>query len=365
MRSNKALKKLITFFVPVILISISFFVFYPKVKALDDPYPFQGYIYYSNGSAIPSGVTVTLTDQRNSNDMTTTTLDLGNGVTNFYSADVSQITDSQDGDVIVVSCSYNSQLGSSSSDIDLSEGGGRYVNVTMSTLPTIESPSPSNGSAGVSTTPTLSVIVNDTDGDTLDITWYSNSSGSWLPFGYNNSVSCNQTFSQINSNFSLEGETYWWNVSVSDGTNTVDSGVYHFTTGVADLTINVTPSSWNQGGVSIGGSNETSGFHYSLTNDGDVAVDVFVKASNATNLTAGAEWKLSNTASLDNFSLRYYKNGGSSWVNVTTSYDYGSPFVSSLAAGDSQTFDLKFIAATTSSYTDPMEFSITFKSVAS
>lgn len=132
-----------------------------------------------------------------------------------------------------------------------------------------------------------------------------------------------------------------------------------------NISITVTPATWDQGSIAIGGSNQTTGFYYNLTNNGNVAIDVFVKATNATNVSANAEWKLNNTASHNNFSLRYYKNGGASWINITTSYNYSSPFVSSLAAGDSQTFDLKIMAATTSSKTDPLDFDITFKSVAS
>ncbi len=96
------------------------------------------------------------------------------------------------------------------------------------TPPSISNPSPSNGSTNQSLNPTLSIAVNDPDGDKMNITWYSNSSGSWVSFGIN--ISCsNGTYRQTNSNFSNYSTTYWWNVTADDET-TNTSATYHFTT---------------------------------------------------------------------------------------------------------------------------------------
>ncbi len=133
----------------------------------------------------------------------------------------------------------------------------------------------------------------------------------------------------------------------------------------ADLSITVTPSSWSQGGIWVGSSNETSGSYFNLSNSGNTNIDVFVKADNATNATTGLTWTLSDTVGHDAFSLRYYKDGGSQWKNISYSYNYSDAFVSSLGSGSFQTFDLKVIMATSTTDSDPLDFDITFKSVAS
>jgi len=88
---------------------------------------------------------------------------------------------------------------------------------------------PANESIGLDTTPVLNVTVSDPDGDLMNISWYSNSSGTWEVFGTNISVG-NGTYNQTNANFSDYNTTYWWYVSVSDGFDTNNSSVFHFKT---------------------------------------------------------------------------------------------------------------------------------------
>jgi len=64
----------------------------------------------------------------------------------------------------------------------------------------------------------------------MNITWLSNSSGSWQVFGTNSSVG-NGTYHQTFSNASVNGKWWYWKVNVSDGTNYVESGVFSFFTG--------------------------------------------------------------------------------------------------------------------------------------
>jgi hypothetical protein len=96
-------------------------------------------------------------------------------------------------------------------------------------MPEISDENPVNGSTDIDLLPTLNISINDPEGDTMTINWYSNSSGSWQVFGSNSSVG-DGTYSQINSNFSDFGTTYWWHVSVNDGINTKLSPIFHFTT---------------------------------------------------------------------------------------------------------------------------------------
>jgi len=104
----------------------------PTVKSLDNPFFWYGFIDYQDNSNV-SNTTVTLTDvDQGSNSMTTTTDAYG-----FYSADLSEITNSADGDYIVVNCTNNSQVGENASYIVLTEPfqwcnltGGTRLNLT-------------------------------------------------------------------------------------------------------------------------------------------------------------------------------------------------------------------------------------------
>ena len=75
--------------------------------------------------------------------------------------------------------------------------------------------------------PQLGIAVNDSDGDIFNITWNSNSSGSWQTFGTNSSL-INGTYYQINSNFSDYSTIYWWNVIISDGKDINISTTFFF-----------------------------------------------------------------------------------------------------------------------------------------
>ncbi len=103
---------------------------------------------------------------------------------------------------------------------------GDIVNQT----PEISNPSPVDGSTGISTSPMLNITVADPNADSMNISWYSNSSGSWQVFGTNNSVS-NGTYHQTFTNASTNAQWWYWKVNVTDGTNYAESSVYKFYTG--------------------------------------------------------------------------------------------------------------------------------------
>jgi len=104
------------------------------------------------------------------------------------------------------------------------------VRVTYNANPVYSYNYPVSGSNGISIAPVLNITVNDPDGDTMNITWFSNSSGSWQVFGTNSSVG-NGTYHQIMSNASVNGQWWYWLVNVSDGTNYKESDVFSFFTG--------------------------------------------------------------------------------------------------------------------------------------
>ena len=101
---------------------------------------------------------------------------------------------------------------------------------TLGTSSSFESPNPSMDDYNISLSPVVNVTVNDADGDTMNISWLSNSSGSWQVFGTNNSVN-NGTYHQIFSNATVNGQWWYWKVNVSDGTNYKVSNVFSFFTG--------------------------------------------------------------------------------------------------------------------------------------
>jgi hypothetical protein len=57
---------------------------------------------------------------------------------------------------------------------------------------------------------------NYTIGDSLNATFYSNSSGSWLPFG-SSTITSNGTYYASNENFTNVSEIYYWRISVNNG----------------------------------------------------------------------------------------------------------------------------------------------------
>ncbi len=97
--------------------------------------------------------------------------------------------------------------------------------------PVISDPYPISGSTGIGIAPLLNITVSDNEGDNMTITWYSNSSDSWQIFDTNSSVN-NGTYHQVFSNASVNGQWWYWNVSVSDNSgNCVESDVFNFYTG--------------------------------------------------------------------------------------------------------------------------------------
>jgi len=109
---------------------------------------------------------------------------------------------------------------------------------TVNIAPELSNPFPSNGSTDINIIPQLSIDISDENGHTMNISWYSNSSGSWVLFGNNLSVS-DGTFYQNNSNFSDNGANYWWKVNLSDGNGGFDEEIYYFTTESESLITNV------------------------------------------------------------------------------------------------------------------------------
>ena len=112
------------------------------------------------------------------------------------------------------------------------------VTYTSNYAPTISNPYPTVGSTGISISPLLNITVSDADGDPMNITWLSNSSGSgWQVFGVNSSVG-NGTYHQTFNNASVNGGWWYWKVNVSDGKDYTNSSVFYFYTGNESKIVN-------------------------------------------------------------------------------------------------------------------------------
>ncbi len=104
------------------------------------------------------------------------------------------------------------------------------IRVTYDPAPEISNPVPVDGSIGIPLTPTLNITVSDAYGESMNITWLSNSSSSWQVFGTNNSVT-NGTYRQVFSNATENGKWWYWMVNVSDNTSYNVSNIFKFYTG--------------------------------------------------------------------------------------------------------------------------------------
>ncbi|RLF77369.1 hypothetical protein DRN38_08425, partial [Thermococci archaeon] len=99
---------------------------------------------------------------------------------------------------------------------------------TQNIAPTQSNPIPSDGATYQNLNPTLYITVNDTDADSMNVTFRTNASGTWQDIGSNNSV-YNGTYSQTPTNMNQWGTKYWWSVNVTDGDLWCNQ-TYNFTT---------------------------------------------------------------------------------------------------------------------------------------
>ena len=94
--------------------------------------------------------------------------------------------------------------------------------------PTQSNPDPANDAIGQNLNPTLSIQVNDTNNDAMNVTFRTNATGVWGDINSNNSV-YNGIYSQINSSMNNYNTKYYWSVNVTDG-ELWTNATYSFTT---------------------------------------------------------------------------------------------------------------------------------------
>jgi hypothetical protein len=151
--------------------------------------------------------------------------------------------------------------------------------------PVISSPAPVDGATGVCIQPVLNITVSDSDGDNMNISWLSNSSGSWQVFGTNSSV-VNGTYHQIMNNSSENGKWWYWKVNVSDGTEYIESSVYKFYTGCESKIENT-------------GSTDISGYLFMQVQCYSEPLDTWISADYTINETTLRTIKAGEQLSLD------------------------------------------------------------------
>ena len=113
------------------------------------------------------------------------------------------------------------------------------------TAPTLAGEIPVNTSIDIGLTPVCNVTANDEDGgDTLTVTFYENTTGSWVLQQTNESVSPGASVEWNNYNNATAYSTkYWWAVNSTDGTDWINE-TYSFTT-EAEVKEWVTLDTWN------------------------------------------------------------------------------------------------------------------------
>ncbi len=120
--------------------------------------------------------------------------------------------------------------------------------------PIVSNPVPGDGASGISVPPiSFNITISDPSGDSMNITWRTNESGSWETFnvtdGGGSGVS-DGTYNVTNTSWVDTNLTkYWWSVNVTDGTSWINN-TYSFSTrpqNYVPTISNVYPSNYSTG----------------------------------------------------------------------------------------------------------------------
>lgn len=109
--------------------------------------------------------------------------------------------------------------------------GAEQIEPLVNHAPSVSGITPANHSTEISLTPNLYVTCTDSDGNPINVTWGSNSSGEWIKFAENNSIATGTTITQPNTNITDENTDYYWNITIWDGNGSAKATYwYHFKT---------------------------------------------------------------------------------------------------------------------------------------
>ena len=115
-----------------------------------------------------------------------------------------------------------------------------------------------NGTTNVGVIPDCSIWANDTDGDTLTVYWYENSTGSYILRNTNSSVSANSTVSYSFSEFNNYSRSYYWKVAVNDSENNITAWYYFTTTTIQTSIDTITPYIQTSSPITITSTGDTN-----------------------------------------------------------------------------------------------------------
>ena len=105
---------------------------------------------------------------------------------------------------------------------------------------TLSDPYPANGTTDILPNVTLTITCTSPQGYVMNLSWYENTTGSWVLVQQNLSIT-NGTFEHVFNNASSYLTEYWWRVNLTDGIGWCNR-TYHFTTQAAILITDEYPS---------------------------------------------------------------------------------------------------------------------------
>ena len=207
--------------------------------ALIVKWSFNAYVNNSNGQPI-DGATVNVTDVFNEQ----TASELTNSTGWIQQQNITEFSENSSSRTYHTNYTINvskSGYASSSQSENISDSTTLYITLAVANnAPTIDliNPSP-NGTTDINIQPTCQIWANDTDGDTLNVTWGTNESGSWVNKHTNTSITANSTVSYQFIDFDTFSRTYYWMAYADDGMENV-SGWFYFATEAIDTSTDTT-----------------------------------------------------------------------------------------------------------------------------
>ena len=104
--------------------------------------------------------------------------------------------------------------------------------------PAISNPNPADSSTNIDPVPTLSVYCSHPNSYIMNLTWYENTTGSWVNVSQNTSI-FNGTYYYPFTNATDYNRTYYWRVNLSDGYGNYYNKTYYFTTRLPSSSVDI------------------------------------------------------------------------------------------------------------------------------
>jgi len=125
-----------------------------------------------------------------------------------------------------IHATYNSLNNSSAGSGFIKTVGAETVN---NAAPTYAPGEPSGGATDIELQPKVRLVISDTDGDTMNVTWTSNYSGAEVIYQTNHTMSNGNVFWDF-TGADTYSTKYYWKPYVDDGKDNESGYTYNFTT---------------------------------------------------------------------------------------------------------------------------------------